>query len=871
MVNGPSVGWHLLAADKVCEELSCDQKKGLSEKEASIRLQKFGKNELAHAPQRPSWKKFLDQFKSLLTAILLGAGLLAWAIGDAKDSIIILIVTLFNATLGFYQERRAEKTLEALKNMLPRQARARRAEGVLSLSAEKLVPGDIALLEAGDKVPADGRLLQAHNLEVAEAALTGESHPVSKSAPALTEKDLPLGELSNMLFMNTVVTRGRAEMVVTETGQKTQMGKIAGMLAEAPESSTPLQKQLDHLGKRLAIIAGLVAVLVFAIDFFLGLPLVPATMKAVALTVAAVPEGLPAVVTVTLAMGMWRMARSKAIVKKLSSVETLGSTTVICSDKTGTLTKNQMSVERAFYGGKEISINDIDGAKAEYREFLSPMALTSEASVRHGLAQGDPTETALLNLAMKGGIDPDSERESRPRLAEIPFDSVHKFMATFHHQGQHVVMFIKGAPDVLLGHSKNTNREELEDKSVEYAKNGLRVMAVASRTIPTEDFSPSEDLWKWVGDWSFLGMAGIIDPARPEAVSAIAACKAAGIQVKMITGDHKITAATIAKQLGLEGEVILGEEINALSDEELIKRSDKIAVFARVSPDHKVRIVKALQANGHVTAMTGDGVNDAPALKTADIGVAMGLSGTEVTKEAAKLILTDDNFATIVKAVKEGRVIYDNIVKFVRFQLSTNIGAILTVLGASLAGLPSPFTPVQLLWINIIMDGPPAMSLGLEKARKGLMQERPRSKKERVLNSKRLAALIYYGLIMTTGSLGTFIYGLTSGDKTYAVTLAFSTFVFFQFFNVFNARAEKTSAFDRQFFQNSKLWGSLFLVAVLQILVVYWPPAQSVFSTTSIAPKDWFIILPVASSVLVLEEIRKLVFMKNESKKNGGG
>lgn len=876
-----SAPWHTLTAQQALDKLKTNRSQGLSEDEAAQRLKHYGKNELAHAPPRPAWKKFLDQFKSFLVIVLLIAAALAWAIGDIKDAIVILIVTLFNSTLGFYQEHRAEQTLQALKNMLSKQAKVRRDKATQEIEAALVVPGDIVLLEAGDQVPADGRILEAHNLEVAEAALTGESVAVGKSLNPIEQEEAPLAERENLLFMNTVVTKGRAEIVVTGTGDNTEMGKIAGMISQTPESKTPLQKQLDTLGKRLALIAAVVVACIFIIDYIRGVEILDAAMKAVALAVAAVPEGLPAVVTVTLAIGMWRMANNKAILKKLSAVETLGSTTVICSDKTGTLTMNKMSAKCGLFAGQEFCV-DPDGENTEEQipfkntehnsDFIEPLVLCSEATIRHDKMIGDPTETALLELAVKSGFDVEKLREKFPRIAEIPFDSSHKFMATFHHKSDSVVMYIKGAPDVLLKNSnfifsthgqdslEDQKRADLEEHNIYFAEKGLRVLGVAKRVIAYEDFDPSEDLWQWAENWTFLGMVGIMDPPRPEATEAIALCKKAGIQVKMITGDHKATAATIARELGLEGEVVLGKEIDEMDLDELGKKSDSIAVFARVSPENKVKIVKALKARGHVTAMTGDGVNDAPALKTADIGVAMGITGTAVTKEAATLVLTDDNFATIVRAVREGRVIYSNIVKFVRFQLSTNIGAILTVLGATLTGLPAPFTPIQLLWINIIMDGPPAMSLGVEKVREGLMEDPPRPPGAQILSIKRLMLLIFYGIIMMSGTLFMFYNKLQDQGTAYAVTMAFTTFVFFQFFNVFNAREEKRSVFNSNLFTNAKLWSSLLIVLLLQFVVVYWPPAQSIFKTVALEARDWIWIVGTAVSVLVIEELRKLLW-----------
>jgi Ca2+-transporting ATPase len=601
-------------------------------------------------------------------------------------------------------------------------------------------------------------------------------------------------------------------------------------------------------------------------------------MTAVALAVAAIPEGLPAVVTVTLSIGMWRMAQNRAILKKLSAVETLGSTTVICSDKTGTLTLNQMTARAGWFSGRRFSVSGEgyapDGriaieSDSDLRPFLLPMTLCTDTRVREGQLIGDPTEGALWVLAQKGGLDPEAEQEEQPRIAEIPFDSAHKFMATFHHAGATVEMFIKGAPDVLLAHSTHSlteggehyldaaARAAIAAENEHLAAQALRVLAVARKNISGSDFDPAGDLWVWAEGWTFLGLAGLMDPPRPEAKAAIACCTGAGIQVKMITGDHKATAAAIGCELGLAGEVIEGRELDAMSEAELSRRIDGICVFARVAPEHKVKIVRALKDDGHIVAMTGDGVNDAPALKAADIGVAMGITGTAVTREAAVMVLTDDNFATIVKAVEEGRVIYENIVKFVRFQLSTNFGAILTVLVATLLGLPAPFTAIQLLWINIIMDGPPAMTLGVEPPRVGIMREHPRRQAAQILTAPRLARLVLYGVIMMVGTLYLFRHGLETHGRTYALTLAFTTFVLFQFFNVFNARAEDGSAFNTHFFRNGKLWLALACVLALQVLVVHWPPAQGVFGTAALEPDDWLKAVAVASSVLLLDEARK--------------
>ncbi|MBT9540187.1 HAD-IC family P-type ATPase [Thiobacillus sp.] len=882
--------WHTRPAAEAAHAQGVDPAHGLSAVAVAERLSRFGENRLREARPRPMWLKFLGQFKNFLVIVLLVAAVLAWAVGDPVDSAVILVVVVFNAALGFYQEYRAERTLAALKQMLTACARVRRAGSVMDVDAIQLVPGDIVLLEAGDRIPADGRLLVAHALEVNEAALTGESHTVGKSTAPLTVVDLPLGDRLNLLYMNTVVTRGRAELLVTATGMASEMGKLAGMIAAAPEAETPLQKQLDRLGKHLALIAGGVVTLIFVLDYVRGLAWTEAALTAVALAVAAIPEGLPAVVTVTLAIGMWRMARHRAILKKLSAVETLGSTTVICSDKTGTLTLNQMTARAGWFAGSRFTVSGEgyraageislqpdsplavagDGIQDRLRPLLLPMTLCTESRVRDGQLVGDPTEGALWVLAQKGGLDPEYELAEQPRIAEIPFDSAHKFMATFHHAGAVVEMFIKGAPDVLLARSDHwltaageaeldaAARQVIESENEILAGQALRVLAVARRVIPATAFDPAGDLTDWAQGWTFLGLAGLMDPPRAEARHAIAQCRHAGIQVKMITGDHAHTAAAIGRELGLRGEVVSGAELDAMQVGELARRIHSISVFARVSPAHKVKIVEALRAGGHITAMTGDGVNDAPALKAADIGVAMGITGTAVTREAATLVLTDDNFATLVQAVEEGRVVYDNIVKFVRFQLSTNIGAMLTVLAATLMGMPTPFSAIQLLWINIIMDGPPAMTLGIEPARPGIMRDKPRKPSMGILTVKRMSRLVMYGITMMAGTLFMFQRGLATQDDHYALTLAFTTFVLFQFFNVFNARAEHGSTFNANFFRNHKLWLALAGVLGLQAAVVHWPAAQAVFGTTGLQGGDWLLAALVASSVLVLDEVRKL-------------
>jgi len=874
--------WHSLSAEEVLHEQASDLAGGLSQKEAENRLKHYGLNRLAEKPPRPAWHLLLSQFKSFLILVLIAAAILAASIGDIKDGIVILVVVIINALLGFYQEFQAEKSLSALKKMLALQAMVRRDGRTVELSAEQLVPGDIVILEAGSKIPADGRVISAHTLEVDESSLTGESVPVEKQNQALTKTSTPLAERSNMLYMNNAITRGRAEMVVIATGMETEIGKLASLLTQAENGTTPLQIQLDSLGKRLALIALAVIVILFVSALWRGEPLIQTAFTAIALAVAAIPEGLPAVVTVTLALGMHRMARQRAIVKRLAAVETLGCTTVICTDKTGTLTVNQMTARSIFYKGQSYSVSgegyELAGkivpgySHEDLSNLLLPLALCNDSHLQGNQVMGDPMEGALLVLAAKGGIDREQAMSQLPRIAEIPFDAEHKFMATFHRHGDEVKVFIKGAPEVLLKlcHSvadvnqspvafQQLQQNEFLSQNEIMANTGLRVLGVAIRTLPADTFQPDANLFQYIKGLTFVALVGLMDPPRAEAREAIKLCRQAGIAVKMITGDQKVTAKAIAQELGLTGEVIEGADLAGLDDDALAACINAIGVFARTAPEQKVRIVKALKADGHIVAMTGDGVNDAPALKSANIGIAMGITGTDVAREAATMILTDDNFATIVKAVKEGRGIYDNMVKFVRFQLSTNIGAILAVAFAPLLGLPLPFTAIQLLWINIIMDGPPAMSLGVDPARTGSMDEAPRDPEARILTLRRFGNLFSYGLTMAIGTLGVLYVGLQTGELHHATTLAFTTFVLFQVFNVFNARAEKGSTFNRNFFTNRMLWLAIASVILLQILVIHWSPAQAIFHTTALTRVDWLIATGVAASVLILEESRKLL------------
>lgn len=868
----------MMTAAEVADRVGSDLRRGLVEDEVRRRQAAFGPNRLPEEKVRPAWLRLAEQFRSVLILVLIGAAVLAGLVGDLLDMIVILAVVAFNALLGFYQERRAGKILESLRRMLAHQSTVRRAGVVCRLNSDAIVPGDVVLLEAGDRVPADGRLFAHADLQVDESTLTGESLPVDKSAAPLADAEAALADRTNLVFTHTVVTRGRGEMLVTATGATTEIGRLVGVMQAVEESQTPLQRKLDDLGKRLAAIACAVVALIFVMGTLRGEPLASVVLTSIALAVAAIPEGLPAVVTVTLAIGMYQMTRRGAIIKRLAAVEALGSTTVICSDKTGTLTVNQMTARAVVYRGRSFAVSgegyaavgrilDDGGPSPDFEPLLLPAALCNDSRITDGRLIGDPTEGALLALAAKGGIA--APEKKWPRIGELPFDSDRKFMATFHDIGEGVLISVKGAPDVLIRmcatalgpdgpECLDTDRAAALHAEVErLGGKALRVLAVASAILPGR--RPPDDPAVWMRELTLLGLIGLMDPPRPEASASIAACREAGILVKMITGDHRVTAAAVARELGLEGETIDGHDLDRMDDATLAARIGDIGVIARVAPEHKVRIVRALKARGEVVAMTGDGVNDAAALRVADIGVAMGRTGTDVTREAATMVLTDDNFATIVNAVREGRTIYDNIVKFLRFQLSTNVGALMTVGMAPLLGLPVPFNPIQILWVNIIMDGPPAMALAFDPAPAGIMSKPPRPPDEPILTGRRLGRLLVYGTTMMVGTLGVFAWGLQRWPVEHAVTLAFTTFVMFQFFNVFNARVGTESAFNRNFFSNGKLWLALLGVIGLQILAVHWSPAQTLFHTVAITALDWGVAVAVASTILVFDETRKLV------------
>lgn len=897
---------HTASVDDVVASLSTDVMTGLSSGEVAERLATYGPNRLAESKRRPAFLRFLDQFRDLLIMILLVAAVVSFAVsGELKTPVVVLLVVFLNALIGFVQENRAEASLEALKKMLTASSRVRRDGDVMEVATDDLVPGDIVLVEAGDRIPADGRLVLAANLEIEEAALTGESHPSEKSTLLVDRADAPLGDRSCIAYMNTTVTRGRGEFVVTSTGMNTEIGRIAGLLRETETEKTPLQKQLEGLAHSLAKLSGLIVAAVFAIGLLRGNSVSELLNLAVALAVATIPEGLPAVTAVTLAVGVSKMAKKNAIVKRLASVETLGCTSIICSDKTGTLTLNEMTARRLVVQNRdhavtgegyspEGSIEKIPGdVPFTMDNALMGMALCNDAVIRYENDDwqlvGDPTEGALAVLATKGGLDVADLRVRYPRVAEVPFDSSTKVMATFHEvigsSGERVVrMFVKGAPDVVLerathaigsdGESVPSSqlRTELLAHNDRMANEGLRVLAVAQRDIVLDAWNEFTDTGAdpsiLMSDLVLMALIGIVDPPRPEAQVAIAEARTAGITVKMITGDHAVTARAIGRELGLgdgQGDVVAvtGNDLDQMTDDELASRIDEISVFARVAPEHKIRLVAALQRKGRIVAMTGDGVNDAPALKKADMGVAMGITGTEVTKEAATMVLTDDNFATIVGAVKRGRTIYDNIVKFVRFQLSTTLGFAMLFLAASIFDIAhgKPFAAIAILWVNIIMDGPPAMALGLDKGDSDIMRRAPRPVSEKILTPQRWGAIVYSSVIMALGTLGVLIWApgpeAEAGVATVAGTMAFNTFVLFQFFNILNARSDRNSVFRRHTLTNPQLWIALVAVIVLQVGVTHVGFMQRLFDTTSISITQWLVSIAVASSVLWFEELRK--------------
>jgi Ca2+-transporting ATPase len=880
--------WHSVTADEACASLGVDPRAGLDAAEVARRRERFGSNKLAEAEQEPGWHAFLRQYRDLMQLVLIGAAIVSIvALQEVSTGLVILGITVVNAILGLNQEGKAAESVAALQKMLVIRAHVRRGD-LADVPAEELVPGDIVVFEAGDKVPADGRLLVAATLEVEESALTGESVPVLKSVEPVSGDDVPLGDRVNMAYMNSTVTRGRGEMVVTATGMATEIGQISGMLSQVQQEKTPLTRQLDQLTVLLTIMAGSALALVVVLGLIRGESFDDLFLIGISLAIAAIPTGLPAVVTTVLSVGTQALAAKGAIVKRLRSVETLGSTSAICSDKTGTLTLNQMTARQLVVAGRRYAIEgegySTEGkilrvageTDASLEPFLMPMALANDASVRDGEIVGDPTEAALVVLAAKGGLDVDETRRRYPRVGEVPFDSDYKLMATFHElesDGRKVVRaFVKGAPDVLLARAAAVRdadgstvgaadaRERVLAENDRLAGEGLRVLAVASRDLDPDDFRPDGALLDEVRDLTLLALVGIVDPPRKEARDAIAQCKEAGIRARMITGDHATTAAAIADQLGIEGRALTGTEFAALSDAELEAQVEDIGVVARVAPEDKVRLVDVLKRQGNVVAMTGDGVNDAPALKRADIGVAMGITGTEVTKEAGDMILTDDNFATIVSAVEGGRGLYDNLMKYIRVQLVMLGGFILLFVLAGVFSVAdgAPLTPLQILWINFAVDVVLAIGLGFDAAAPGLMQRRPRDANAAIVSRELAIRLGVASLIMAVLALAVVAWGEERYDLAVATTMGLTTLSLLHIAAALEAREPVGTIFSRYTLANRRFLQLIGLALVLTFLVTELSPFQRIFDTVSLTSSQWGACLLAAIAYLALVELGKL-------------
>lgn len=917
--------------DDVLTAFGTDAQSGLSEKEAQERLSRYGKNELMAEKPVPAWRKFLEQFQDVLVILLLIATLISAGLWlyerDTElpyEAIAIFAVVLLNAVMGYVQQARAEEAMAALRHMSAAHANVIRDGTRQSIPAQEIVPGDIIIIEEGNTVPADARVIQSTALQTAEAALTGESLPVLKDALPIAE-EVGLGDRDNMVFSGTTAVYGHGRAVVTATGMQTEMGRIAGLLKQEPGEITPLQKELHRVGKLLGLVVVVIAIVMIATILLVRdvngfSALFDVLILGVALAVAAVPESLPAVVTVVLSLGVQRMARKNAIVRHLDAVETLGSANIIASDKTGTLTKNEMTVLAVVTASGRVNLEgtgyapegkvhrydggEIDGS-LQY-EFVRALAAADRANnaVLHERSGrwtvlGDPTEGALIVAARKAGLEGDALNARLARIAEVPFSSERKLMSTVHtdsEQKERLLTFTKGAPDVLLARCTQElvgedikplspeRRTEILKKNEELAGEALRTLAVAFRILPRDALKQEEWDDTLEQDLVFLGLIGMIDPPRKEAKDAVARAMGAGIRSMMITGDHPKTASVIARELGIPNyeKVVTGAELEKMSEEILDKTVQEVSVYARVNPEHKLRIVNALQRGGVIVAMTGDGVNDAPALKTADIGVAMGITGTDVSKEASDVVLADDNFATIVGAVEEGRAIFSNIRKFLRYLLPSNFGEVMImffgILLADVIGLTAedggvglPLLATQILWINLITDGPPALALGVDPAEEGIMREPPRSKEEGVITRSMWAGNLFTGVIMAVGTLyildsslpGGLVDG--SGSLPYAQTMAFTTVVLYSLFVVFNARSDKQSAFVG-LFSNKWLWGAVLLSFLLQVAVVYVPILQQAFSTVSLSLNDWLLCAAVASSVLWLRELSKIVVRTREDR-----
>ncbi|GAB6181085.1 calcium-transporting P-type ATPase, PMR1-type [Desulfotomaculum defluvii] len=899
--------WFEMKRQDVIDKLGTCPEKGLAEHQAKERLEQIGPNKLLSSERKPPWKMLLDQFKDFMVLVLIAATFISGMLGEWADAVTIMIIVIVNAILGFVQEFRAEKSMEALKALTAPEALVVREGVERKIPAADLVPGDIVLLDTGDKVPADLRLLAIANLEIEESALTGESFPVKKRVENMAgETEVSLGDTRNMAYMGTVVVRGRGKGVIVDTGMHTEMGHITRMIQEAEEDQTPLQRRLDQLGRVLVAFCLLVCALVVVLGILRGEPIYHMFLAGVSLAVAAIPEGLPAIVTIALAIGVQRMIKRNAIIRRLPAVETLGCATVICSDKTGTLTENQMTVREILVGNSHVSVTGegydpkgefrFDGVKgSEFSTFLKCAALCNNAKLTKGEISvggifrnltkgnlsnvwgiaGDPTEGALMVMAAKGKVWRKDLENEEQRLLELPFDSIRKRMSVVYQDAKgQLTTYVKGAPDVMLDlcthiykdgrviQLSDQARREILKKNSEMAQGALRVLALAYRNI--EGVASEEDLTEEKVEQKlvFLGLAGMIDPPRPSAVHSIQACRRAGIRTVMITGDHQLTAQAVGKELGLlprGAKVLTGTQLDQLDDNELQHEAEQTTVYARVTPKHKLRIVRALKRNGHIVAMTGDGVNDAPAVKEADIGIAMGKAGTDVTKEASAMVLADDNFSTIAAAIEEGRGIYDNIRKFIRYLLSCNVGEVLTMFLAVLMGMPLPLLPIQILWMNLVTDGLPAMALGVDPVEKDIMYRRPRDPQESVFSHGLGMRIMSTGVIFAIGTLLAFAVGLMLGQVDLARTMAFNTLVFFQLFFVFSCRSERHSIAEVGLFGNPHLVSAVLISASLQLAVNYIGFLQPIFHTVPLELKHWVIILSIAILPQILGIIGKVI------------
>ena len=818
--------------------------KPLTEKQVKEHQQKYGPNELVEGKKKSTFQIFLDQFKDFLVIILIIAATVSGFLKDVESAVVILIVITINAILGTVQTIKAEQSLNSLKALSGPEAKVLRNGSICKLPSSELTVGDEVYLEAGDYVPADGRILENASMKIDESALTGESLGVEKTHKPI-KGEVPLGDQSNMVFSGSFVTYGRGSFLVTSVGMNTEVGKIASLLKSTSEKKTPLQMNLDKFGQKLSIIILVFCGILFGINVFRGESIGNAFLFAVALAVAAIPEALSSIVTIVLSFGTQKMAKEHAIIRKLQAVEGLGSVSIICSDKTGTLTQNKMTVEDYYVYGKRIIASEIDLTDKAVKDLMTYSILCNDAVNVNGKEIGDPTETALINIGDKFNMPATKIRDQYPRFDELPFDSDRKLMSTLHQFDGKYTIVTKGAVDALLERitkvEKNGNvvdfteqdRIEIERQNMEFSKDGLRVLAFCYKVVPNKEPLSLES----ENDFVFLGLISMMDPPREESKAAVTDCIRAGIKPIMITGDHKITASAIAKRIGIlkdESEACEGAVIENMSDEELRDFVENISVYARVSPEHKIRIVRAWQEKGNIVAMTGDGVNDAPALKQANIGVAMGITGTEVSKDAASMVLTDDNFATIIKAVENGRNVYKNIKKSIQFLLSGNFGAILAVLYASIAALPVPFAPVHLLFINLLTDSLPAIALGLEPHSKDVMDEKPRPMNESILTKSFLFSVGTDGLVIGIMTMIAFFVGYQDGNATLASTMAFGTLCLGRLFHGFNCKSDRPVLFKKDLWNNKFLIGAFVIGIVLMTGVMLIPSLQSVFKVQTL-------------------------------------